>query len=152
VAEYAERFYIPAGKRHARLTADHAARIRPLVAWRKRVHTHGSEVKIAQVDAALADEVFVGSQLKVTARVCLGKVLPTDIRVQIYCGKVNPDGEIVQGHATDMALQNGSSGDPVYEGVIDCAESGSCGFSVRVVPFHEDSVLPYEMEWMTWAQ
>ena len=51
VAEYAERFYIPAGKRYLRLTADRAARIRPLVAWRKRLHTYGSEVKILQVDA-----------------------------------------------------------------------------------------------------
>jgi starch phosphorylase len=152
VAEYAERFYIPAGKRYLRLTADRAARIRPLVAWRKRLHTHGSEVKVLHVDAKLAGEVFVGSKLKVTARVSLGRVLPGDIRVQIYCGKVNPDGEIVQGYATDMALQSGSAGDPVYEGVVECAESGSCGFSVRVVPFHEDAVLPYEMPWMTWAQ
>jgi hypothetical protein len=72
--------------------------------------------------------------------------------VQIYSGRVNADGEIVQGHAMDMALQSSSAADPVYEGVIECAESGSCGFSVRVVPFHEDSVLPYELEWMTWAQ
>jgi len=152
VAEYAERFYIPAGKRYMRLTAEHAARIRPLVAWRKRLHTYGSEVKIVRVHAELAAEVFVGSKLKVTAHLSLGRVLPGDVRVQIYCGKVNPDGEIVHGHATDMALRDGFAGDPVYEGFIDCAESGSCGFSVRVVPFNEDSVLPYEMQWMTWAQ
>jgi starch phosphorylase len=152
VAEYAERFYIPAGKRHLDLTADRAARIRPLEAWRKRLHTHGSEVKIAQVDAELAGEVIVGAKLKVTARVCLGRVLAEDVCVQIYHGKVNADGEIVDGHATDMVLQNGAASDPVYEGVIECAESGSCGFSVRVVPFHEDSVLPYEMAWITWAQ
>ena len=152
VAEYAERFYIPAGKRYLCLTADHAARIRPLVAWRKRLHTYGSEVKIVQVDAELAADVFVGSKLKVTARVSLGRVLPGDVRVQVYFGKVNPDGEIVHGHATDMALLDGSASNPVYEGMIECDESGSCGFSVRVVPFHENAVLPYEMQWMTWAQ
>jgi starch phosphorylase len=152
VAEYTERFYIPSGKRYLRLTADQAARIRPLVAWRKRVHTYGTEVKILNVDAQLAGEAVVGSQLKVTARVSLGRVLPGDVRVQIYSGRVDADGEIVQGHATDMVLQSSSAADPVYEGAIECAESGSCGFSVRVVPFHEDSVLPYEMEWMTWAQ
>jgi starch phosphorylase len=152
VAEYAERFYIPTSKRYLRLTADRAARIRPLVAWRKRLHTHGSEVKVLQVDSQLDAEAFVGSKLKVTARVSLGGVLPGDVRVQIYFGKVNPDGEIVLGRATDMALQSSSAADPVYEGVIECAESGSCGFSVRVVPFHEDAVLPYEMQWMTWEQ
>ncbi|MBZ5593618.1 MAG: alpha-glucan family phosphorylase [Acidobacteriia bacterium] len=152
VAEYAERFYIPTGQRHLRLIADHAARIRPLVAWRKRLHTHGSKVKIMQVDTEGDGEVVVGSKLKVTARVFLGEVLPSDVRVQLYCGRVNPDGEIVSGKATDLQLQSGSGGNHVYDGEIECGESGSCGFSVRVVPCHEDAVLPYELGWVTWAE
>jgi len=152
VTEYTERFYLPAGRRYVRLVADSAARIRPMVAWRKRLHSHGSQVKIVQVDAERAEDFVVGSKLKITARVFLGEVLPSDVRVQLYSGRVNPEGEILSGTATDMELRSGSGGDHVYEGVLECSESGSCGFSVRVVPYHEDAVLPYEMAWMTWAE
>ena len=152
VAEYAERFYVPASERHLRLIADRAARIRPLVAWRKRVHTHGPELRVVEATTESAEEVVIGSKLKVTARVKLGEILPSDVRVQVYSGRVNPDGEIVSGKATDMELRSGSGDDHIYEAEVECGESGSCGFAVRVVPYHEDAVLPYEMGWMIWAE
>ena len=49
VAEYAERFYFPAANRLIRLAGD-KGRVRSLMEWRERLHAHGSEVKITQVD------------------------------------------------------------------------------------------------------
>jgi starch phosphorylase len=152
VAEYAERFYIPAGERHIRLTANKAAKVRPLVEWRKRLRDHGSEVRVVKVDAGIPEEVAIGSKLKVTARVLLGGLSPADVRVQLYFGGLNPDGEVVHGQSADMALQETSGAEHAYEGEVDCRESGSCGFAVRVVPFHEDAICPYEMNWITWAE
>lgn len=150
VAEYTERFYIPASARHLRLKADNAARVLSLVDWRQQLHTHGSEVRIVQVDVPNSQEVFVGSKLRVVARVCLGRLLPSFVRVQIYYGPVDPAGQIVRGQSVDMKLRERSGVDQIYEGEIDCLQSGSCGFSVRVVPFHEDAILPYEYPWIRW--
>lgn len=152
VAEYTERFYIPAGERNLRLAEDRAARVRALVDWRKRLRIHGAEVKIAEVGREGGGDVSVGSKLKVTARVVLGGILPSDIRVQLYCGAVDPDGEIVSGEPADMAFRGSSNGDHFYDGEIECRESGSCGFSVRVVPYHEDAISPYELAWIKWAE
>ena len=74
VAEYAERFYLPAANRVIRLTAD-KSRVLSLMDWRKRLHVHGSEVKVTQVDVdGGSREFLVGSKVKVSARVSLGSV------------------------------------------------------------------------------
>lgn len=152
VAEYTERFYIPASQRHLRLTADRAARVRPLVEWRKRMRTHGTEVRIVEVTTDTTTEIFVGSKLKVRAKVLLGGLTPGDVRVQLFFGTVREDGEIVAGQSSDMAYRGTASPEHVYEAEIDLRESGSCGFSVRVVPFHEDAIAPYELAWVKWAE
>jgi starch phosphorylase len=152
VAEYTERFYIPASERHLRLAADQAARARPLVEWRERLRVHGGEVRIVEVDGHVTNEVVVGAKLKVMATVRLGPLSPCDVRVQVYSGTLNAEGQITSGRASDMTLRGNSGAEHLYEGEIDCRESGSCGFSVRVVPFHVDAIPPYELAWITWAE
>ena len=151
VTEYTERFYIPAHQRYLKLAGDNAATVHSLSTWRMRFRVHGAEVQVLQVDAGSVEDVPVSSKLKVGARVRLGKLLPTDVRVQLYYGSVNPEGEIVKGQATDMSLCESSGEEHRYEGEIDCQASGSSGFSVRVVPFHPDAILPYELPWIRWA-
>ncbi len=81
VAEYAERFYIPAASRHLRLAAD-PGRLRSLLDWRKRLHIHGPEVQITRMDVDGGERAFqVGAKVKVRARVQLGSLTPEDVRV-----------------------------------------------------------------------
>ena len=152
VAEYAERFYLPASARHLRLRADNAARVHPLVEWRKRLRDHGSEVKVVDVDCQSTPELFVGATLKITARISLGSLLPPDIRPQIYYGAVDPSGQIAHGEALDMIYCGKVDNDHRYQGNIECRDSGSCGFAVRVVAYHEDAIVPYEQPWVVWQE
>jgi starch phosphorylase len=150
VAEYAERFYLPAASRLMRLSGD-PGRVQSLMDWRKRLHAHGAEVNVTHVDVdGGSREFLVGSTVKVTARVSLGGLTPGDVRVQAYFGALTPDRQIGQGSAVDLALRESSAGEYLYEGEVECRQSGSCGFAVRVVPFHEDAVLPYELPWVRW--
>ena len=152
VAEYAERFYIPAAERHLRLAGD-KGRVRALMAWRKRVHTLGPGVRVTQVDVdGNRSEFQVGSKIKVRARVALGGLAPGDVRVQAYSGVVNAEGQIANGSHADLALSQSSSSDHWYEGEVECGQSGSCGLTVRVVPYHEDALIPYELPWVQWAE
>jgi starch phosphorylase len=152
VAEYTERFYIPASGRHLRLADNGAARVKPLVEWRRRIHNLGPQVRVVRVEAATGQEALVGSKLKVGAVVQLGGLSPSDVRVQVYWGPVNEEGSIVEGVASEMRYLGHDGGEHHYEGDVDCRQSGSCGLAVRVAPFHEDAILPYEMPWMTWAE
>jgi starch phosphorylase len=152
VAEYAERFYLPASQRHLRLRANNAARVHPLVTWRRRLRDHGSEVRVVEVEKHADGETFVGSMIRITARVCLGSLSPEDIRVQIYQGPMDPEGRIYRGQADDMMHCGASGNDQLYEGHIECHDSGSRGFSIRVIAAHEDAILPYEQPWLVWQE
>jgi starch phosphorylase len=152
VAEYAERFYLPASRRHLKLRTDGAARVRPLVDWRRRLRDHGALVRVVDVQVQSAPEVFVGSALKVTARVFLGGLTPADVRVQLYHGPLDPDGRVPKGESLDLEPCGSAAADQLYQGEIECRDSGSRGFAVRVVAWHEDAILPYEQPWIVWEQ
>ena len=97
-------------------------------------------------------EFLVGSKVRVSARVSLGGLSPGDVRVQAYYGVLTADGQISQGSHVDLALSQSWGTEHLYEGQVECGRSGSCGFAVRVVPFHEDALLPYELPWIRWEE
>jgi starch phosphorylase len=152
VAEYTENFYIPAHERHLRLSADGAKMVMPLVEWRRRIRGHGSEVRILNSATNAPAEMHVGARLRIEARVALGEIRPDDVRVQIYYGNVDASGKIVKGVTTDMVRAGSEGTEHTYRGELECHDSGSCGFSVRVVPYHHDAILPYELPWIVWAE
>ena len=152
VSEYAERFYLPAANRLIRLAGD-KGRVQSLLEWRKRLHVHGSAVNVTRVDVDGGSREFVvGSKVKVSARVSLGGLSPADVRVQAFYGVLTADGQISEGSHVDLALCQSAGTDYLYGGEVECGQSGSCGFAVRVVPFHEDALLPYELPWIRWEE
>ncbi|HEY3839643.1 MAG TPA: alpha-glucan family phosphorylase [Bryobacteraceae bacterium] len=152
VAEYAERFYLPASLRHLRLKANHGERVRSLVDWRRRLRDYGAQVKVVNVEHQSASEIFVGSTLSITARIHLGQLSPADVRVQIYHGAIDPDGRITGGRAVDLSHSGTTDADHLYTGQIACDDSGSRGFAVRVIAHHDDAILPYEHPWLIWQE
>jgi starch phosphorylase len=152
LAQYAEDFYIPAHERHLRLIEDNCRRVYPLVEWRKRLRGNGSAIRVTLVTPEHPGEAVVGAKLKVEARVELGPVRPGDIRVQLYYGNVDSAGQIVSGHPAEMTLQRADGAEHVYSGEVECRDSGSCGYTVRIIPYHPDAILPYELPFIVWAE
>ena len=74
------------------------------------------------------------------------------MRVQAYSGVLTADGQIAKGSPVDLALRQSWGTDHLYGGEVECGESGSCGFAIRVVPFHEDALIPYELPWIRWQE
>ncbi len=152
VAEYTERFYLPAAQRLMRLAGD-KQRVESLLEWRKRLRVHGSEVKITALEVDGGSREFaLGAKVKLAARVMLGGISPGDVRVQAYYGALTADGQIGKGSHVDLALRQSWGTDHLYEGEVECRQSGSCGVAARVVPFHEDALLPYELPWIRWEE
>jgi hypothetical protein len=55
--------------------------------------------------------------------------------------------------ACRFMTQQGMTGNQFqYAGQLKCVESGSCGFSVRVIPYHPDVRVPFEHPWAGWAE
>jgi len=152
VAQYAEEFYIPAHERHLKLAAGHGERARSIVEWRQQLRANGPSLKVLDVSPQSPGEMVVGAKLKVNAKIALGAVPPGSVRVQLYYGNVDSEGKIVAGRTAEMALQNSDNGQYLYSGEIECGDSGSCGYTVRIIPYHPDAIVPYELPFIVWAE
>jgi len=153
VREYAERFYLPAADRYRQLTEEEMARAKALVGWEARIRENWAQVRIEVVDAGPATELQVGDEIHARARVRLGALSLDDVQVELYLGRVDADGEIVEAEAVPMRPV-GPDGDGMYlfeVGAVPCRKSGQHGYTVRVLPHHPDLLSPFLPGLIAWA-
>ncbi|HKZ83955.1 MAG TPA: alpha-glucan family phosphorylase [Anaerolineae bacterium] len=153
VQEYTERFYLPAAASYRRLTADGTAGAKALASWKARVRQEWPQVRIEAIEAGLPAELQVGGEIRVQARVHLGALTPDDVRVELYAGRVDADGELADTEATPMQLV-GPDGQGVFRfktGHIPCRRSGLHGYTLRVLPSHPDLTTSFQPGLIAWA-
>jgi len=111
-------------------------------------------VRISEVQVGNKDRqnILVGESLQISARVHLGAVDPKHVRVEAYHGEAD-NGDIRNPAATvlDQTSQVDGDGNYLYHGSVPAAESGTYGFSVRVVPTHPHLMQPHELRLITWS-
>jgi starch phosphorylase len=153
VREYAERFYFPAGEHFERLVATGFSRAKNLAAWKARIRSHWPEVRIERVESDGAAQLRVGDKTDVKALVRLGSLAPEDVSVELYLGRVDARGEIAYAEATRMDFKERSKDGASLFGAwaVPCSKSGLHGYTVRVVPRHEDLWSPWELGLVRWA-
>jgi starch phosphorylase len=151
VREYTEAFYLPAVDRIRTLQADGAGAARGLAAWKERVRAAWPGVRVLTVDADAADGIEVGEPFEVRARVDLNGLEPTDVAVEIYLGRIDGAGDLVQ--AEPMTMEPDGPGDGGFDfrlAEVRYRRSGRHGFTVRVLPDHQDlggRLLPGLITW-----
>jgi starch phosphorylase len=154
VQEYTERFYLPGAERYQQLTADDAARARALAAWRTRVEAGWSQVSVEAVETEAFNELQVGDTFHARARICLGSLTPEDVRVELYLGRVDAAGELVDAQATLMQPSRQDEADSFLFEADDviCFASGQHGYTVRILPHHPDLTTPFLPGLIAWAR
>jgi starch phosphorylase len=153
VRDYTEQFYLPARDNFAHLSRDSAAPARELTAWVARVRNAWSQVKIELLDPALPPAVSVGQAVDFRARVFAGPLKPEDLKVELYIGRLNAQGEIMNPERTVMKAGE-APGNTVwlYEAAgVSCGTSGLHGFTARVLPSHRDLKSEFVPGLVTWA-
>ena len=164
VMEYAQRCYLPAKSRWDYLTADNMSRAKALAAWKLNTQTAWADLAIKEVQVELGNgeganeldpknpQLKVGSKLKVSALVELGKLKPDDVSVELYHGPLDARGNITDGSVIKMEHKgsNGHDGEHWFSGLTPCCASGRRGVAVRVVPKHPDVTNPHELGLILW--
>jgi len=154
VKEYTEQLYIPAAQAHENFSRDACGAATQLSQWKTQIRKDWSEVKISDVQAGNKDRqnILVGESLQISARVRLGAVDPRHVRVEAYHGEID-DGDIRNPTATVLNQSSKADGDGnyIYQGSVPATESGTYGFSVRVVPTHPCLMQAHELRLITWA-
>jgi starch phosphorylase len=151
VAEYTERYYMPAYESYQRLTKPDLSRGVALAQWKQKVYSQWSNVQVLKVTTS-ADELKVGSEQEITAVVQLGSLTPEDVIVQIYYGDLDTHGNIVVGNAVNMQPAEAQGGGIyVFKARLAYHTTGNQGLSVRVLPSHEDLPTPFLRGLIRWA-
>ncbi|MFQ5859613.1 MAG: alpha-glucan family phosphorylase, partial [Anaerolineae bacterium] len=153
VREYTECFYLPADERFRQLTADDMVRAKALAAWKARIQEGWPQIRVETVDTEPVTELQVGGKVRARARIHLGALTPDDVTVELYLGRVDPDGEIVEAEATPMQLVEPDGEDHyLFEAsVVPCRKSGLHGCTVRVLPRHPDLTTPFLPGLIVWT-
>jgi starch phosphorylase len=152
VHQYVETLYVPAA-RASRALADGGEpafkAARELAAWKGRVKAAWPAVRIEHVEAGDGDR-GPGERLPVRASVALGELSPQDVRVEVVCGRVTDDEDIVEPQASPLEPDGLANGDGAaegsrgstpgntvrYAGEARLGRPGPFGYTVRVVPCH----------------
>jgi starch phosphorylase len=152
VAEYTDRFYMPAVERYNVLADDDFAGAKDMAVWRRRLHDAWAQVRVETVEGDLPTELHVGERFDAQAQVTLGSLAPEDVRVELYVGLVNSSGELVRGQSVTMEQdQELEEGRYLYKAEAVCEMSGLHGYTVRVLPYHKDLVTLFQPGFIRWA-
>ncbi|MEP6937340.1 MAG: alpha-glucan family phosphorylase [Chthoniobacterales bacterium] len=154
VKEYAERLYAPAAKACGELARDEGRAARGLSQWKTQIRGDWPQVSIydVQVGNENRHNILVGESLTLSAKVHLGGVDPSHVRVEAYHGE-SENNELRSPSATllEQAGRADGDGNYIYRGSVPAAESGAYAFSVRVIPTHPLLQQNHELRLITWS-
>ncbi|MBO9577480.1 MAG: alpha-glucan family phosphorylase [Microbacteriaceae bacterium] len=146
VAEYVRRLYSPAAASYRAVTADGRQPARDLADWKARVVAAWPKVAVLHVESGGVDAVpTVGETLGVRARVALGGLDASELKVEVVHGRAG-DGDQITGVVRQvLALDAVADGTGVYSGTVVLERPGSFGYTVRVTPHHALLATPAEL-------
>ena len=131
---------------------DNAARAKALAIWVARLHQEWPHVRIDAVERGPKGTLAVGTKVQVHTRVQLGSLLPEDVAVELYLGRLNPAGDFIHAILTPMEpVEKDDRGNFSFEAVTTCPESGMHGFTVRIRPHNPDLSVPFLPGLICWA-
>jgi len=153
VRDYLDKMYLPGIKRTQDLTRNGFEKARKLAAWKSHLREGWGGIEVERISAEPLGTVPVGTTINVRAAVRLGKLKHSDVAVQIYEGRVDATGEIVDAEIVDMAKGGThSDGSDSYSGEFRTVEAGQYGLTIRVLPKNEDLSGPLEPGLIFWAR
>ena len=133
-----------------------------LVAWKQSIGQKWGQVKVletktdhaevteSRTESDSVDSVKVGEFLTINSTINLGEIKPEDVTVEVIHGLLDSNHNIVNYSVDALKLVSSKDGVSLYEGEIPCTKSGQQGFSVRVVPCHQEAALPQELSLISW--
>jgi len=152
VQEYCEKLYLSAEARYRHLAEDSFDAGRNLAEWKQHLRAHWGEIRFENIESDAHDGMTVEADIHVRARIRLGALTPEDVSVEVSYGTIRPDGTV---NRTNTVCMEGTATDEkgiyAYEGTIRCDKSGLHGYSLRILPNHEDLCHPHMPGLVIWS-
>jgi len=151
VTEYFNTYYWPASQRCEQFTEGSLQMAKALAKWKERMRENWQKIQIAEIQAVNGVERKVGETYTIKSVINVDGLKAEEIKVEVYYGPLDADGNILHGRCLTMVQENKlSSGRYLYSADIPCDSTGQQGFSVRVTPSHPDMASQHETGLITW--
>lgn len=135
VRDYVRELYAPAAVTSRALNSDyHGAR--ELAQWKQRVRATWPSVRVEHVESeGVGDAAEVGATLAVRAFVALAGLGVDDVEVQVVHGRTSAEDELLGATTSVMHPTESYDGNRHrFDASVSLEDSGSFGYTVRVVP------------------
>ena len=153
VSEYWQRCYLPAAERGSRLSENEREGLKSLAKWREKVMYNWANVAIKAIRMKELPDLEVGAPYPVEADIFLGELLPEDVMVETYAGRLDPSGRFVD-RFTHVMEPKETVGDRIYkyQCVLNFEDGGHFGLNIRITPNHPNPESRHAMGLVIWGQ
>ncbi|MDR0979316.1 MAG: alpha-glucan family phosphorylase [Lachnospiraceae bacterium] len=122
--------------------------------FKQDLYSNWNDITISQANNLDNITIDAGNNIEVKCKVKLPNILPENIEVQVYCGKVLENGVVENIGIIPMELVDSEAKKKVYtyEAKIELSTGGNYGYTFRVMPKHEmllDSANLNLVKWIT---
>ncbi len=144
VAEYTERFYIPASNHGQAMVADGFARSKGLATWKNKVRSAWDGVYLEANDVIpCRNTKQYGDDISVSVKAHLNGLTADEVSVEVLL--LRPTGGLHGDYEPDAAIALKDQGDGIFTADIHPEDTGDFAYRVRVYPTHEDLPHPLAM-------
>ncbi len=122
--------------------------------WKKHIKTNWDNISIEQEENPENIKIDAGQSIEVRCKVTLPNLRKTDIRVEVYCGRISDDGRVEEVKVVPMELEKEEQeyNRYTYKAKVALSSGGNYGYTFRVMPTHEmllDSENLNLVKWIT---
>jgi starch phosphorylase len=152
VRQYTEEYYLPAHVHYVSLSGEKLQGAKALALWRTKVQKSWPGLKLVDIKSDGQKGMKVGESLDVRAIIDLGGLAPGDVSVELYHGKLDANGEIVNPTVVQMNASGKPKGETFeFVGTLTSESSGRHGYTIRILPHHRHIDNPFKQGLVLWA-
>ena len=150
LVDYLDRLYVPQMNR-INAIKDNTDAVADFINWENNIRSKWPNIKITPYGNL--DELLVkaGNTLTMSCKVFLGDIDPNSVSVEVYLGKIDSTGKMVDNNFKEMSLSNDlGNGEYEYSTEISLNNGGSYGYTFRVLPKHDLLISKHDLSLCCW--
>ena len=151
--DYTEKLYLPLCDLYNRYYSS-LENVATYNLWKQELYNNWDDIKITQENNLDNITIDAGNNIEVKCKVELPNVLPDNVEVQVYYGKIEENGVVDDVTIIPMKMKSSDVENKIYEYIakVNLKNGGNYGYTFRVMPKHEmllDSANLNLVKWIT---
>ncbi len=149
VSDYTDKLYIPLCNLYNKYytSLEEVGRFNE---WKSKMYQNWKNIEITQEKNVENITIDAGNTIEVKCKVKLANILPEDIEVQAYYGKIKENGIVEKIKVIPMELVGENKNIYTYRAEIDLTTGGDYGYTFRVMPKNEMLLDNANMDLIKW--